>query len=37
MSDEQKTEKEPAEETVAAILEEEDRYYIEQGVINGVW
>lgn len=37
MSDEQKKEKEPAEETVERILEEEDQYYIEQGVINGVW
>lgn len=34
---EPKTEEELTEEEIERILEEEDRYYIEQGVINGVW
>ena len=29
--------RELTEEEIERILEEEDRYYIEQGVINGVW
>ena len=37
MTNEPKTEEEPTEEEIQRILEEEDRYYIEQGVINGVW
>ena len=34
---EPQTEEELTEEEIERILEEEDRYYIEQGVINGVW
>ena len=37
MTNEPKTEEELTEEEIERILEEEDRYYIEQGVINGVW
>lgn len=34
---EPKTEEDFTEEEIARILEEEDRYYIEQGVANGVY
>lgn len=37
MSNEPKTEEELTEEEIARILEEEDRYYIEQGVANGIY
>ena len=34
---EPKTEEELTEEEIERILEEEDRYYIEQGVANGIY
>ena len=37
MSNEPKTEEELTEEEIERILEEEDRYYIEQGVANGIY
>lgn len=37
MSNEPKTEENPTEEEIERIRTEEDRYYIEQGVTNGVY
>lgn len=37
MTNEPKTEEELTEEEIERILEEEDRYYIEQGVANGIY
>ena len=37
MSNEPKTEEELTEEEIERILEEEDRFYIEQGVANGIY
>lgn len=37
MSNEPETEEELTEEEIERILEEEDRFYIEQGVANGIY
>lgn len=37
MTNEQETTPELTEEEIERILEEEDRYYIEQGVANGIY
>ena len=37
MTNEPKTEEELTEEEIERILEEDDRYYIEQGVANGIY
>ena len=37
MSNEPKTEEDFTEEEIERVLEEEDRYYIEQGVANGIY
>lgn len=37
MTNEPKTEEELTEEEIERIRQEEDRYYIEQGVANGIY